>query len=447
MYWLLLTAVFFSEPTTLLIPPFKHDFGFHRTSKFLLNMFLGPNFQIDDPEGIVAVKMKETINPKNPTDDGILTLFALNSGASQIIYNSGMTRIGIFGKTGNGKNEFSHPQSITVNEDGDIYVTDTDNNRLVKLKYLKGKLTWDKVLIDNLNAPAGVAIDSKRRIYVTEPGNSRIIVLDSLGKILFTRQKDLVNPTSIAVIDQDDSWNHYQDNFIVVVDNMDQRISQFDINGKLLNTIDARTIGLSHADFGNMAIDYYANIYVTDRANHQIHKFDRNLNYIISFGKEGTGDNQFESPRGITIGRHFGQVFISEEEGGQYYWLGLDGYLVECSKEIFTEEQPGTSIALYLTELAQVKVLIYNEQNKIVRFLIQEPKQTGETFIVWDGRSQEGNIVLPGNYKIKLEIRPTHNASQRYFKKELETLVSCSKSSVESTLQGSRYPIREVKVN
>jgi hypothetical protein len=411
-------------------------------------MFLGPNFQIDDPEGIVAVKMKETINPKNPTDDGILTLFALNSGSSQIIYNSGMARVGIFGKTGNGINEFSHPQGIAANPDGDVYVTDTDNNRLIKLNYRKGKLTWDSVLADSLKAPTGVAIDSKKRIYVCEPSNSRIIVLDSLGKIIFIMQKDLVNPTAIAVIDQDDSWNCYQDNFMVVIDNSNQRISQFDLKGKLLNSIDARTIGLTQADFGNMAIDYYANVYVTDRINHQIHKFDRNLNYIISFGKEGTGDNQFKSPRGITIGRHFGQVFISEAEGGQYYWLGLDGYLVSCSPKNFTDEQPGTTIAFYLTELAQVKVNICNEQDKVIRLLTTEqPQKSGETFVVWDGRSQDGNIVSPGVYQIKLEIRPTHNVSQRYFKKELQTLVSCIKSSVESTLQGSRHPIREVKIN
>jgi hypothetical protein len=429
MYWLLLTSLFFTDPTSLLIPPFKHDFGFHRTSKFLLNMFLGPNFQIDDPEGIVAVKMKETINPKNPTDDGILTLFAINSGSSQIIYNNGMTRLGIFGYPGNGKNEFSHPLGIAANPDGDVYVADTDNNRLVKLKYRKGGLTWDSVLVDTLKAPTGVAIDSKKSIYIAEPGNSRIIVLDSLGAILFTLQKDLVNPTAIAVIDQDDSWNYYQDNFMVVLDNSNQRISQFDLNGKLLNSIDSRTIGLSEADFASLAIDYYANIYVADRINHQIHKFDRNLNYIISFGKEGTGDNQFNSPRGITIGRHYGQVFISEAVGGQYYWLGLDGYLISCSPENFTDEQPGTTIALYLTELAQVKVYIYNEQDKIIRFFSQEPQQTGETFVVWDGRSQDGNIVSPGVYKIKLEIRSTHNVPQRYFKNELQTLVSCIKSS------------------
>jgi len=422
----LLAALIFSDPTTLLIPPFKHTLGIHRTSKFFLNMFLGSDFQINDPEGVVAVRMKETDNPNTSTDDPILTLFAINSGASQIIYNNGLLKLSIFGKTGNRKNEFFHPQGIAANADGDIYVADTDNNRVVKLKYRNGELIWDSILADSLKVPIGVAIDSKKRIYVAEQGDSKIVVLDSLGAIFYQWHQDLINPTGIAVVDQDDSWNYYRENFMVVIDKSNKRISKFNLNGKLLNSVDARTIGLSEVDFAYLAIDYYANIYVTDRINHQIHKFDHNLNYIISFGKKGTGDNQFCSPRGITIWRRFGQVFITEVEGGQYYWLGLDSYLVGCSPEKFTTEKPGTIIALYLTELAEIKVGIYNEQDKVIRLLTQEQLQkSGEALIVWDGRNSNGNIVEPGVYRIKLEIRPAYGAPKRYFKKELRTLVQC----------------------
>lgn len=410
----------------MLIPPFKHDFGIHRTSKFLLNMFLGPNFQIEDPEGIVAVRVKETDNPNTSTDDVILTLFAINSGAGQIIYNNGISKLRILGKTGNSKNEFSGLHGIAANADGDVYIADSGNNRVVKLKYRNGELIWDSVLVESLKTPIGIAIDSKKRIYVAEQNNSKILVLDSLGVILFQLQQDLIDPMDIAVIDQNESWNYYRENFMTVIDKSNKRISQFNLNGKLLNSIDARAIGLTEADFAYLAIDYYANIYVTDRINHQIHKFDRHLNYIISFGKEGTGDNQFFSPRGITIGRRFGQVFITEAEGGQYYWLGLDGYLISSCPEKFTNEKPGTTIALYLTELAEVKVSIYNEQDKVIRLLTTEQLQkSGETLIFWDGLNNNGNIVSPGVYRIKLEISPTYSAPKRYFKKELQTLVQC----------------------
>jgi hypothetical protein len=433
MFWLLLVTIFSSNPTTLLIPPFRHTLGIHRASKFFINMFLGPNFQINDPQGIVAVRMKEGDNPNTATDDHILTLFAVNSGNGQIVYNSALTKVGTFGKEGNGEKEFLRPHGITANPDGDVYIADTGNDRVVKLRYCKGELVWEKVFVDSLVEPFGVAIDSKKRVYVTEKGASRILVFDSLGNCLrsVVGGGDVLQaPTSIAVIDQDDLWNYYQENFFVVIDKGNKRITKFNLNGRLLNSVDARTIGLAEADFAYLAIDYYANVYVTDQLNHQIHKFDRNLNYLISFGKEGTGDNEFYSPRGITIWRRFGQVFIVEAEGGQYYWLGLDGYLIGCFPEKFTLKKPGTTIALYLTELAQVKVTIFDGNSQLIRQLTPEHYQkSGEVLIVWDGRDNQGRVVRPGQYRIKLEIRPTYSAPKRYFKKELEALVECVEES------------------
>lgn len=432
MYWLLLVTILSSSPTTLLIPPFRHTLGIHRASKFFINMFLGLNFQINDPQGIVAVRMKEGDNPKTATDDHILTLFAVNSGNGQIVYNSGLTKVGVFGKEGSGEKEFFKPKGITANPDGDVFIADAGNNRVVKLKYQKGELEWEVIFADSLAEPFGVAIDSKKRVYVTEKGADKILVLDSLGNVGYEWQHDLINPTSIAVIDQDDIWNFYQENFLVVIDKGNKRINKFNLNGRLLNRVDARTIGLSEADFAYLAIDYYANVYVTDRLNHQIHKFDRNLNYLISFGREGAGDNEFYSPRGITIWRRFGQVFVVEAEGGQYYWLGLDGYLIGCFPDKFTLRKPGTTIALYLTELAQVKVTIFTDNGKLIRQLTPEHYQkSGEALIVWDGRNNEGKVVKPGCYRIKLEIRPTYSAPKRYFKKELETIVECVEEFLE----------------
>jgi hypothetical protein len=69
-------------------------------------------------------------------------------------------------------------------------------------------------------------------------------------------------------------------------------------------------------------VDYYHNVYVTDRDSHCILKYDRMLEYIAPFGTKGRDDNQFIEPRGIAIWKRFGQVFIAEKGGAQYYWVG-----------------------------------------------------------------------------------------------------------------------------
>jgi len=49
----------------------------------------------------------------------------------------------------------------------------------------------------------------------------------------------------------------------------------------------------------DVAVDEYENIFVMDREENQVHKFSRNGVHILSFGKEGTEENEFKNPKGI----------------------------------------------------------------------------------------------------------------------------------------------------
>lgn len=415
------------HPTTLIVPPFKHTMGFYRASRFYIALFLGRGFRFDDPEGLACVKLKELDNPKTTRDDDQLTLFGVNSGASQILYNVGFSKLVEYGKPGSKEGEFLHPHGIAVNPDGDIFVADTDNNRIVKLHYHNGKLEWIKSL-GGFSHPMDVALDSKNNLYVTDAENSQIVVLDSSLIVKAVFRENLIHPSGIAVIDKDSKYNNNKDDFIVVVDLGNTRLQKLTTSGKPIASVTARDIGLSSAFFTYVAIDRNGNIYVTDKINDQIHKFDRNLSYIISLGREGTQAGEFISPRGIAIGRRYGQVFIAEAEGGQYYWIGMDGYVIGCFPEKFTRERPGTTLDLYLTEQAIVKLDIYDEENNLVRSFVPPHNQPpGEVLIVWDGRDNNNNIVPPGEYTIRISIKNTY-VTKRYSKKELLAKVRCIES-------------------
>lgn len=411
----------YTQGTTFLVPPFKHTLGFYRASKFYIDLYLGDDFQLSDPQGITGAKMDEENDFSTSTDDAVLTLFAINSGTGQIVYNVKLTTLKTFGRNGNGPGEFNAPYDITTNTQGDVYVADAGNGRIVKLKYTQGTLFFDRIITESLGTPKGVALDSKKNLYVTDMKNSRIIMFDSAGTEKYSWTKELNQPTAISVIDKDDEYNYYLEDFVIVIDNDNRRIQKFSRSGQLLASIDARMIGLSDAEFAHTAIDYHANIYVTDMVNNQIHKFDRYLNYIISIGQKGTGEVEFISPRGIFIWKRFGQVFITEAAGGQYYWLGTDGYIIGCFPPTLNESRPGTTIALYLTQLSEIKIDIYDSTNTLVRSLIPKYYQTpGEALIAWDGRDNTGKFVLPGEYTIRANLFPTYSAPKRYFKKELE---------------------------
>jgi len=417
----LLFALIGSDPTTLLVPPFSHTLGFNRIGRFYISMYLGRSFRLDDPQGMCGAKMVEEDDPSTSNDDHILTLFGVNSGTSQIVYNVRLIEPRIYGSAGSDTGHFDHPHGVCCNKYGTVYVADTRNNRVVRLKYENTKLRWVSAIDSGLAAPRDVAIDTRGRVYVADSGNNRVAVFDSLGAPVASWTADLDGPTGICVLDPDADYNDFGVNAAVVIDRGRTRLSQFSLSdGQQRRMVDMRRIGLDEAGFAYCAFDRHGNVYVTDQLNSQIHLFDPDLRYIVSFGRQGAEGTTFDAPTGIALWRRFGQVFISEADGGQYYWVGLDAYLVGFYPAEFDSVRPGTTIALYVTELADITVDIADSAGRLIRSLapphVQHP---GEALIVWDGRGNDGKLVPVGEYKVTIVAKPTYSRPMRILRKEL----------------------------
>jgi hypothetical protein len=223
------------------------------------------------------------------------------------------------------------------------------------------------------------------------------------------------------VLDPDAEYNDFGADAAVVIDRGRTRLSQFSLgDGQQRRMVDMRRIGLDEVGFAYCAYDRHGNVYVTDQINSQVHLFDADLKYIVSFGRQGTEGTTFDSPTGITIWRRFGQVFISEADGGQYYWIGIDAYLVGFYPAEFDSVRPGTTIALYVTEMADIRIDITDSSGSLIRTLapphLQHP---GEALIVWDGRGNDGRLVPVGEYRVTATAKPTYSRPMRILRKEL----------------------------
>ncbi|MQY78003.1 MAG: hypothetical protein GH151_02230, partial [Bacteroidetes bacterium] len=173
------------------------------------------------------------------------------------------------------------------------------------------------------------------------------------------------------------------------------------------------------------AIDYFGSIYITDEVNDQVHKFDHDLKYIISVGRTGTSEGEFIAPRGITVWRKYGQIFLAEKEGGQYLWIAADGFVVGCFPDKFSHIRPGTTLAIYTTQDAKIYITIYNQLGEKVRDLIEGLRlQPGEFLVVWNGLDNNNMLVPPGDYKFHIRLKSLHGLSKR-MKKELKAGVKC----------------------
>ena len=105
---------------------------------------------------------------------------------------------GIVSATDLGAGTFSGPQDMCVSEDGEIYVADTGNNRIV---VLNNNMTEVNRIIDSFdregtkdtfNAPYGVCVSENNELYIADSNNARVVVLTPEGEFV----KIVDNPQS-----------------------------------------------------------------------------------------------------------------------------------------------------------------------------------------------------------------------------------------------------------
>ncbi len=403
------------ENTTLVTPPWNHCLGLHKVTQFHLDVYSGYGERFEDPQGLFCVKLDSKDDPATDRDDDELTVYGLNSGKHKLIYNKSLTSIGIIGGEGTELGRFKDPRSVTGDSRGNIYVADTGNHRVVHLRYTDedelvpvSELTGHGA--DRLIGPSGVCL-SGGDLYVADSGNDRIAVFDTSGAIKASLRPAAGNdrlrgPISLAAVTEGDDWIYYHDFFIAIVDSLGKRLWKVSPDGKVVAVVRPSS---PTGTFGHVAIDYYGNVYVTDQPSGCIHKYDRYLNYITAFGKRG----QFEEPRGITINRRFGQIFVSEKAGAQYYWIGTDVMRFaadNCAIDI-TQRRLSVDISFLLTEHSIVSVFLEDENGQKLFTLVEDYLLPAGRFKKrLETRCDTPEVIASKKVRVVITAQPTYSS-------------------------------------
>ena len=249
----------------------------------------------------------------------------------------------------------------------------------------------------------------------------------------------------MAVTDVGEKWSYIKKNMIIVSDNSGATLKRLTGKGVLVKELTGADIGYPDALFAYLALDYYDNIYATDKKNHVIHKFKSNLSYITSFGRKGKNKNEFIEPRGIAIWRRLGQVIIGEKASVQYYLIGTELQDIKLEKV-----KGGVYLSVKLTERSILKVDIFDENNNFVRRLNKTGKRYGPGNITFrwnmmpgvfesiykevDGYERKKNYsidekVPTGKYTFRLEAKPTYS-SKKYFADEEQIVLEIKDNGV-----------------
>lgn len=417
----------FSEESTLIYPPFKHNMGFNRANSSIAKMVLGRQVRFHRTEGIAALKLESENDPETRDDDAVLTMFGLNN--HQLVYNVSTKKLKTYGNKGLGNEPdiMFYPTDIAADDAGNIYISDTYNYRILKLFYngeadsieyvgAFGEYGSDSF---SVNLPRQLDLDGKGNLYISDSRNNRILVLDSLLNTIRIIE-DVNEPGGIAVIDRSKGWCAYRDKPFIIVVSGRTRLIKMTVKGEIISEQFSHNVDrFMQSDFNFIDYDYQGNIWVTDTVNSVIHKFDSKLQYITSFGSEGYGRHQFYKPNGISIFRKFGQVFIGERGGFQYYWIGVDGWLDGITPDMVNDSTPGITISLYTTEQCRATIEIMKD-GEIIRKLTKYLKRDiGLNHILWDMRNNDGKrITQSGIYHVKITLEALYS-SRGYFTKEI----------------------------
>jgi len=428
-------------PTTFVFPTYYHTYGIRKAGAFELFLFMGLKVSFRNPEGLACVRLDSWEDSNNPHDDDEVTVYGVNSGQNNIIFNSSMYSLGVYGIDEEDEQLLNEPHGICANSTGDVYVADTGNDRIVRLFNPGDKLQFVTSIgkrgnkPGEFNDPTQVALDNSGNIYVSDSGNNRIQVFDKNNQFrkIFSSDFRFINPKIVAVTDSIQKYQGRTNDFLIVVDSADQRINQFSLKGKLKKQVKMNSVGYPNAKLEYACIDYYNQVLITDSHNHCIHKFDNNLIYITSFGSEGDDDNQFLEPKGITIYRRYGQIFIAESTGAQYYWIGTD-----ISSDIKLQDMDGVLVFEFtITEPSILKADILDAGGYYIKRIATNLRlrSAGKHKLFWDKKMarerdsffrengyKQSEICKPleklpsGKYMLKIIIEPTYS-SRTYFEK------------------------------
>ena len=88
----------------------------------------------------------------------------------------------------------------------------------------------------------------------------------------------------------------------MVADSWDHCIQSFQLDGTFIHKFFTKDSDNGQLNFpSSLTVDPNGFILVTEKNNHPVSIFDKNYNYIHSFGSMGAGKNQFDEPCGIAI--------------------------------------------------------------------------------------------------------------------------------------------------
>jgi sugar lactone lactonase YvrE len=197
-----------------------------------------------------------------------------------------------------------YPGGLDVDGNGNLYVADTGNDRVVAY-FPNGALKWTqgvrstKKLLGNFDNPRDITYLSGK-LYVADLGNKRVQVLDAANGIPIEAWTAIL-PSPIGItagVDENGSP------VILIAQDTQNQISEYTTEGVLIRSFGTSLGGSGDGQLSaprDAATDAAGNVYVADYGNNRIAKFSAAGVWIKNWGSSGGMDGQFRRPYGVAV--------------------------------------------------------------------------------------------------------------------------------------------------
>ena len=255
-----------------------------------------------------------------------------------------------WGSQGAGPGQFEQPSAIGVDLAGNVYVSDTGNDRIQKFSPTGTFITaWggSGTAEGQFSDPRGVDVDNIGRVYVADYGNNRIQRFDTNGSFELMWGWGVDDGSAAAQSCAggcqagtpgigNAQFNGPQGldagigGGVWVADGFNRRVQRFNANGAFHSRFG--TPGSGDGQFNNIydvADDGAGNTYAAD-ANNRIQRFDVGAQFVTKWGSSGSADGQFGFGGGTGLATDAaGSLFVADYNNRRIQVFNSTGGLLE----------------------------------------------------------------------------------------------------------------------
>jgi DNA-binding beta-propeller fold protein YncE len=219
------------------------------------------------------------------------------------------------------QNALKFPASVRIAQNGDHFILDSGNGRVVVLgndgsvKAIRNVGSPSRSQFEGLT---DIALDNQGNFYVTDAVANVVEKFSPEGRKIMTIgvPGQLNGPQALTVTDREE---------VLVSDTMAHTIAIFDANGHLTRKFGKE--GVANGEFRfphGIAVDRNGNIYVADFLNSRIQVFAPTGVFARTFGSKGEKAGQFQTPHGLAIDAKQ-RLWVTDSNFNRVQAFNLDG--------------------------------------------------------------------------------------------------------------------------